>query len=210
METNTKDNKLVTMDDINKEDEIETLWSNNDKLDILEKQMNDLENVRFDSYDHQVITYALSEFLDKIKWNNYSEFSENTNEILKGHKVPFSIRTKDKNTGKMDFWLTRLFINIKTNPHITVNNTQFKFKNVLLSKQFNDRLRKYCKEELKDETHFWCFSGTTDGEHKLDLSKLSNDDLNLLDGDNDPHNYVMFQMKKKNREIMIGANNIKT
>ncbi len=201
-----EDNKLVTIDEL--KDKVVNNWCDPEKLELLKNQMESLKKVRFNYYDEKVITFAVNDILNKLKWNNYEEFKNEVDVILSGKRIPFAIKTKDKNTGKFDFWLLRIFVNTLREPVYEVDQIQYNKKSVLLSKQFNDALRKYCKETLKNEVHFWCFSGDSNSERQLDFSKFSSYDKELLikNGDNNIENLLMFQFKRKNQEVMLGAN----
>jgi hypothetical protein len=149
-----------------------------------------------------------SEILNKLGWETEEKFKEVISNILNGVKIPLALRTKDKNTGKLDFWLQRCVINVVKNPNVIINNILYSRKDVLLSKQFNDHLKKYLKETYKDMVQFWCFSGSiTSGEQTLDLSKFSNADMKYLheNGDDNVSDLIMFQMKKRIPEVMVSV-----
>jgi hypothetical protein len=121
--------------------------------------------------------------------------------------VPFSLRARNKETGQQDFWMIRTFVNVEKDPKIKFNDKEYNKKEVFLSKQFAHALKRYCKETLKDEAQFWTYTNSQFGtEQKLDLTKLSQNDKNLLcsRGDSNPDHLILFQFKKKSPEVFIG------
>jgi hypothetical protein len=202
------DNKLVTLEQLNRESDIKTMWDNEEFLKTLNEQMDLLVTVKFTPYNQDVMQQFTSEILNKLGWETEEKFKEVISNILNGVKIPLALRTKDKNTGKLDFWLQRCVINVVKNPNVIINNILYSRKDVLLSKQFNDHLKKYLKETYKDMVQFWCFSGSiTSGEQTLDLSKFSNADMKYLheNGDDNVSDLIMFQMKKRIPEVMVSV-----
>ncbi len=203
------DNKVVTLEELSREPDIKTMWDNEELTNTLNKQMDLLTVVKFTPYPHEVLHRAMSEILENLGWETEEKFNETISNILKGVRIPLSVRTKDKNTGKLDFWLQRCVLNVELEPLYTINDVSYRKKDVLLSKQFNDYLKKYLKETYNDTVQFWCFSGSiTSGEQTLDLSKFSNNDMKYLQerGDSNPSDLIMFQMKKRIPEVIIGKN----
>jgi hypothetical protein len=206
-----EDNKIVTLADLEENDETEkvvTQWDSKDKIKYASENMEKLKNIKFENYPQNVLDLAMFEILDGIGWTDYVTYKNNVENIINGIKYPFCLRTKDKLSRKLDFWLVRTFINFSKFPTYNIEDKVYKKKEVLVSKQFNNCLRKYCKEQLKDEVQFWFFTGTLNGEQKLDMSRFSSTDMILLSsrGDGNPDDLIMFQFKKKTREIMVGTN----
>lgn len=205
-----EDNKLVTLADLDEieetDEKVVTLWDSGDIIRYANENMEKLKKIKFKNYPQSVLDMAMSEIFDGIGWNSYHAYKNNVENIVNGVRYPFCLRTKDKLSGKLDFWLVRTFINFAKFPTYTIEDKVYKKKEVLVSKQFNNYLRKYCKEQLKDEVQFWFFTGTLNGEQNLDMSRFSNADKILLNsrGDNNPDDLILYQFKKKNNEIMIG------
>jgi hypothetical protein len=200
------DNKLVTLEELEEEEKVVTEWDNVDKLKYSKDQMDKLMQVKFVSYSQEVIDTAIGEVLRSVGFDEYESFRYTIDSILTGTRIPFSLRTKDKLTGNMDFWLVRTFINVQKNSVIVHEEKEYNKKEVLVSKQFCDTLRKFCKEQLNDEVQFWFFTTGMEGAQNLDMSKFSNSDKTLLSarGDNNPDDLILYQFKKKHHEIMVG------
>jgi len=152
------------------------------------------------TYSEAVMMKALAEVLGSLGWYDFEQFSNMVDLILNGppRSVPFSYKTKNVQTGEMDFWLVRIFINIS--PDYEVEEVVYNKKEVLTSKQFSDFLRQYCREQLEDKVQFWTFTGTSSGNQHLDMTKLNRYDISLLQdtiGETNGENLVMIQFKKK-------------
>jgi len=210
------DNKLVRSEDLVSEPEEKVpknLWSDPDRLKTLKAEMQALSNVRFvkEKYPETVLMKAMAEVLTSVGggWYDYSQFSNTIRRILTGpsHTVPFAVKTRNQRTGAMDFWLIRAFINVKMSPTYTVEFKDYNKREILMSKQFCEYLRQYCREQLKDEVQFWAFTGTYKGKQQLDMSRLHPSDINALEsiGETNPDNLVMFQFKKKTPEVFVGG-----
>lgn len=199
------DNCLVTKETIDKSI---NLWNDKERLVKLQKEMEMLSKIESptNEYPKEVIAVAMEEVLNTLKWDDYSTFQNIVNTILTGprNKIPFSMKTRDKRTGKLDFWLLRIFLKVG---EYSVDDKVYDKRDVLMSRQFCDYLREFCRTELKDQVQFWTFTGTYRNKQHLDMSKLTQDDQNQLKlmGEVDPNNLVMFQFKKKVPEVYIGA-----
>lgn len=209
--TEVDDNKLVTLEDL--EEKIVTEWDNEDKVSYAKENMEKLKKMKFNNFSETVLNMALHEVLSNAGgWTNYDGFNRHVNSIVHGHQVPFSMLTIDKVTGVRDFWLVRSVVNVVKYPEYIVGGEngevekRYNKKTVLMSKQFLDYLRKYCKEVLKDQVQFWIFSHDLGGQQHLDMNKFSASDKVLLAnrGDNNPNDILMFQFKKKVPEVMVG------
>lgn len=209
------DNKVVTSADLASEPEekpIATLWSDPERLKLLATKMQAVSKVRFvrEKYPEPVLMEAMVEVFNTVDWYDYNTFASTIRRILTGppRSVPFAVKTRNKRTGKMDFWLIRAFINVKASPVYSVDGTDHSKRDVLMSKQFCEYLRDYCRTQLKDEVQFWAFTGTYKGKQQLDMSLLHQSDIEALEspnfGETDPDNLVMFQFKKKIPEIYVG------
>jgi hypothetical protein len=218
-QTEDDDNKLVTSSDLVSEPEVEqeekpasSLWSDPDRLKQLATEMQALTKVRIvrEKYSEAVLLKAMAEVLTSVGWYDYTQFTNTIRRILTGprNSVPFSVKTRNQRTGKMDFWLIRAFINVDTpeNKNYSVDGKDYNKRDVLMSKQFCDFLRDYCRTQLKDEVQFWAFTGTYKGKQQLDMSKLAPSDISALEsiGETNPDHLVMFQFKKKTPEVMVG------
>ena len=107
----------------------------------------------------------------------------------------------------MDFWLIRAFVNVgPSNEFYEVESVKYNKRDVLMSKQFCDFLRDYCRNQLKDEVQFWVFTGTYKNKQHLDMKKLGPNDIRALEsiGETNPDNLVLVQFKKKIAEIIVG------
>jgi hypothetical protein len=206
MEIYENDNKLITLKDL-KPPIVRTLWSDENLINQLNKEMEILSNIRFppESYPEEIIVQAMADVFTKLQWNDYDSFRETISHIIRDPRsVPFSVRTKDALTGKNDFWIQRVFIN--DNNYKSYSGELFPKKEVLLSRQFTKLMRTLCKTVYKDEVQFWCFTGNYQNNQKLDLSKLKPNELILLsetNGNTDPNTLIMFQFKKKIPEVII-------
>jgi hypothetical protein len=203
------DNKLVTLEQLSREPDIKTMWDSEEFLKTLNEQMDLLVTVKFTPYNQEVLQQFTNEILNKLGWETEEKFNEVISNILNGDRIPLALRTKDKNTGKLDFWLQRCVINVVKEPNVIINDVSYSKKDVLSSKQFNDHLKKYLKETYKDTVQFWCFSGSiTSGEQTLDLSKFSNADMKYLheNGDDNVSDLILYQFKKKSPEVIVGSN----
>lgn len=208
------DNKLVTRADLEKAADPEppkSLWADADRLARLQKEMSALAKVRIptEPLPEGVVLKAMAEVLADLGWVDYRAFSSTISKILRGppKSVPFAMKTRNQRTGKMDFWLIRVFINVgETNKEYVVDDKRYNKRDVLMSRQFCDFLRDYCRTQLKDEAQFWTFTGTYRNKQHLDMGKLNEDDLAALRqiGETDPNNLVMIQFKKKTPEVMVG------
>jgi len=210
---NKDDNKVVTAADLEEETIpiISNLWSDPERLNKLASEMRAITKVRIvrETYPEDVLLKAMAEVLTTVGWYDYEQFSKTIHRILTGppRSVPFSVKTRNARTGKMDFWLIRAFINVTDdNQEYVIDEKNYNKKDVLMSKQFCEFLRQYCREQLKDEVQFWAFTGTYKGKQQLDMSKLTQSDINALEsiGETNPDNLVMFQFKKKSPEVMVG------
>lgn len=202
------DNKLVTLSDLEKDDEIITAWDNKEIVETQKNKMEKLKQLRFNTIPDEVIDNALAEIIHTTSWYNYENFKHNVNNIINGKiHVPFSLKAKDKESKKLDFWMLRTFVNVNKVPTISYNGKEYSKKEVYLSKQFNNTLRKYCKDTLKDEVQFYTYISSPHGTgQKLDLDKLSQNDKMILSvkGDSNPDDLILFQFKKKTPEVYIG------
>jgi hypothetical protein len=208
------DNTLVSATDLKssppKAAPIENMWSDPDKLSRLASEMEILENVKMTKnvYPENVIIKAVADVLGKVGWNDYDKFSTTVNKIVNGppYTVPFSTKTKNKRTGKFDFWIMRTYITIGPDVTYDVDNQKYPKKDVLMSRQFSDSLKDYCRNQLNDEVQFWVFTGASNGKQRLDMSRLHTGEIARLRsmGETNPNNLVMVQFKKKSPEIFIG------
>lgn len=201
------DNKLVTLTELEKEDQIITKWD--EDLGNLVSQMEKLKEMRFSFIPDEVINKALQPVVGD-KWYDYESFKNNVFGILHGAVPvePFSLRARDKETGQLDFWMLRKFVNVEREPKFEHEGKLYNKREVYLSKQFGHTLKRYCKETLKDEVQFWTYTTSQHGsDQKLDLNKLSQNDKILLSvrGDSNPDHLILFQFKKKNPEVYVGV-----
>jgi hypothetical protein len=217
------ENHLITASDLEedevKEPELEpNLWDSKELLESLAKDMDVLGGIRFKKQvlSTEVLDLALKEVLKSVGWDNYQNFCDTVYDILNGPRngptrVPFSVKTRDKLTNRMDFWLVRSFIHVdeenseyKAEPDSTES---FSKKTVLMSREFSSHLRTYCKDVLKDEVQFWVFTGSYKGKQHLDLTKFNDSDIKRLQNGGkklNPDNLIMIQFKKKAPEVIIG------
>jgi hypothetical protein len=212
------DNKLVTRDDI-KHTETKTtttttaLWSDPDRLSKLQKEMQSLSKIRIttEKFPEDVLLKAMADVLSEVGWYNYAEFNRSVNLILTGKSgsVPFSTKTRDLRTGKMDFWLVRVFLYVDEKSYEFEGKMYSKLE-VLMSQQFCMYLRGFCKTQLKDEAQFWSFTGSYVGKQHLDVTRFSQSYMTILTKQFgevvNPDNLVMIQWKKKTPETMVGRN----
>ena len=224
VEQSSDDNTLVTRDDLKEVNEpvrAKSLWSDSNRLEKLRSEMNMLSTVRIpvEQIPENIILKAMAEVLAELGWDNYDAFSRTINRILKGppRSVPFAVKTRNQRSGKMDFLLIRVFINVgENNYEIEVENDgkmqtrKYKKRDVLMSHQFCDYLRDYCRTELHDEAQFWMFTGLHKNKQRLDMSKLNQDDMNALKalGEINANNLVMVQLKKKTPEVYVGGKTV--
>lgn len=212
------DNKLVTRSDIeavattSASTAPKSYWSDPSRLDKLRQEMQVLSKVRIptEKLPENVLLKAMAEVLSELGWHDYTEFSQTIRRILTGppRSVPFAVKTRNQRTGKMDFWLIRVVINVgDSNKEYDVDDKKYNKRDVLMSRQFCDFLRDFCREQLKDEAQFWTFTGTYRGKQHLDMSKLPQDDLDALAklGNSDPNDIVLIQFKRKSSEVYITA-----
>lgn len=204
------DNKLVTRKDL---ENPKNLWSDSERLSKLQQEMQLLSKVRIpvETFPDAVLLKAMGEVLGELGWDSYAKFSQTVRTILTNPRtVPFAVRTRNQRTGKMDFWLIRVFI--KINDDYEVDGKKFNKLDVLMSRSFGNYLRSFCKEVLRDEAQFWCFTGSYSGKQHLDMSKLNQFDLTALEncvGETNPDNLIMFQLKKHVPEVYVGRNGTK-
>jgi hypothetical protein len=215
------DNKLVTSQDLksdNEQEEEETptsIWSDPERIRKLRVEMQVISKVRLpEMYSEAVLLKAMAEVLAQLGWHDYDSFRETVDRILTGppKSVPFAVKTRNVRTGKWDFWLIRVFINVSNNNVYTVNDTKYSKKDVLMSRQFCSYLRGFCEKRLNNEAQFWTFTGSFKGKQHLDMAKLNRDDMSALKAIGeiekvdymDPSNLVMFQFKMKSAEVMVG------
>jgi len=178
----------------------------------LRQEMQVLSKVRIpvEQLPEEVILKAMAEVLAELGWSDYGSFNKTIKRILTGppRSVPFAVKTRNQRTGKMDFWLIRVFVNIgDVNKEYEVDGKTYNKRDVLMSHQFCDYLRDFCRTELHDEAQFWTFTGSYRNKQHLDMSKLSQDDMAALRqiGETDSNNLVMFQFKKKVPEVYVGG-----
>jgi hypothetical protein len=213
-ETIEDDNKLVTRDEIDSNEE-ETLkpnfWSDPERTNKLEQAMELLAKVRIPSVKipEDVLLAALVEVIGQLGWKDYANFSQTIRSVLTGRsQIPFAQKTRNQRTGKMDFWLIRVFINVGDgNKDYEFSGKKYNKVDVLMSRQFCNYLRSYCSDKLKDEAQFWAFTGSYNGKQHLDMSKLKQDDMNALVtefGEIDSNNLVLIQFKHKSAEVFVG------
>lgn len=211
------DNKLVTRDDLNNESTPteDNLWSDPDRLAKLRQEMQVLSKVRIptEQLPEDVILKAMAEVLAELGWSDYASFNKTIRQVLTGppRSVPFAIKTRNQRTGKMDFWLIRVFVNIgDANKEYEVDDKKYNKRDVLMSHQFCDYLREFCRTQLHDEAQFWTFTGSYRNKQHLDMAKLNQDDMAALRqiGEIDPNNLVMFQFKHKSAEVYVGSKKV--
>lgn len=204
-----EDNKLVGLVDLEKEEHIPTKWD--DVTEDLKTQMQKLQKLRFNVIPNDILDQAMNEIIIHTDWIDYENFKESVKNILEGPvPVPFSSKVRDKETGNMDFWILRTFINVKRNPVFINEFKEYNKREVYMSKEFSSKLRKYCKDVLKDEVQFWIYTNSPYGTgQKMDISKLSQNDKTILTirGDSKTDELILFQFKKKNPEILVGRKN---
>lgn len=213
------DNQLVTREDLEERevDKVETvkssLWSDPDRLAKLRQEMQILAKVRIpvEPLPEEVILKAMAEVLAELGWSDYRSFNSTIKRILTGppKSIPFAVKTRNQRTGKMDFWLIRVFINIgESNKEYEFDGKKYNKRDVLMSHQFCDYLRDYCRTELHDEAQFWTFTGSYRNKQHLDMSKLNADDMAALKnglGETNANNLIMIQFKRKTAEVYVGA-----
>jgi hypothetical protein len=209
------DNKLVTREDLDKQDDADvkpSLWSDADLLAKLRAEMQVLSKVRIpvEQLPEGVILKAMAEVLAELDWTDYASFNKMIKRILTGppKSVPFAVKTRNQRTGKMDFWLIRVFVPIAgANSEYEFGGKKYNKRDVLMSHQFCDYLRDFCRTQLKDEAQFWTFTGSYRNKQHLDMAKLNQDDMAALRqmGETNPNNLVMFQFKKKVPEVYVGG-----
>ncbi len=211
------DNKLVTRDDLETCDNpVPSLWTSSDRLAKLRAEMQILAKVRIpiEQLPEEVILKAMAEVLSKLGWSDYASFNRTIRRVLTGPPkvVPFAVKTRNQRTGLMDFWLIRVFVMVgDSNKEYQVNGKHYNKRDVLMSHQFCDYLRDFCRTELHDEAQFWTFTGSYRNKQHLDMDKLSQDDVTALRQMGDPtdflnsNNLVMFQFKKKVPEVYVGG-----
>jgi hypothetical protein len=209
------DNKLVTQEDLDKQDDADvkpSLWSDSDRLAKLRAEMQVLSKVRIpvEQIPEVVILKAMAEVLAELDWTDYGSFNKMIRCILTGppKSVPFAVKTRNTRTGKMDFWLILVFIPISgPNSDYEFDSKKYNKRDVLMSHQFCDYLRDFCRTQLKDEAQFWTFTGSYRNKQHLDMTKLNKDDMAALRqmGETNPSNLVMFQFKKKVPEVYVGG-----
>ena len=209
------DNKLVTAEDLegNTETPKANLWDDPEVLKTLSEEMESLGKVRFKKveYTEAILTKALAEVLGDLGWKGLETFRETVSDILRGprsgpNRIPFSLKTRNIRTSKMDFWLIRSFVKVDESYYSDDEGNTIPKKTVLMSRQFNNFLRGYCRNVLNDEVQFWSFTGSYKGKQHLDLTKLVPSDIELLP-DQNPNNLVMVQFKMKTPEVMVGSRN---
>lgn len=204
------DNRLVTAADL-KDDgtddaAVATKWDDKDTLSQLEKEMEQLSKLRMtkNTIGDDVIDMAMNDVIGALGWGTYAQFKNTVTRILTSHRadrIPFSVRTKDQQTGQMDFWLIRSFVHGVSGGEYAPGINK---KSVLMSRQFSDKLRNHCRTQFNDEVQFWIFTGSYKGKQHLDISKLNQCDIDIL-GNVDSNDIVMVQFKKKTPEVMVGA-----
>jgi len=215
------DNKLVTREDLDTNADsladtpvvaTKSLWSDSDRLSKLRAEMQLLAKVRIpvEEVPEEVILKAMAEVLSELGWSDYTSFSRMIKRILTSpsKSIPFAMKTRNQRTGMMDFWLIRVFIPVGgANKNYEVDGKFYSKRDVLMSRQFCDYLRDFCRTELRDEAQFWTFTGSYKNKQHLDMAKLSQDDMAALRqmGETDPNNLVMVQMKKKSPEVYVGG-----
>lgn len=212
-----EDNKLVTREDLEADQPgIEivkpSLWADTDRLTKLHQEMSALAKVRIptEPLPESVILKAMAEVLADLGWTDYKAFSTTINKILRGppKSVPFAMKTRNQRTGRMDFWLIRVFINVgEANKEYVVDGKSYNKRDVLMSRQFCECLRDYCRTQLRDEAQFWTFTGTYRNKQHLDMDKLNEDDLAALRqiGETNPNNLCMLQFKKHLPDVYVGG-----
>jgi hypothetical protein len=183
-------------------------WENVEVLEKLDKQMDVLYSLKFSSnmYPDQVMGMALNEVLPR-NWETYEGFSNYINKLVyskKDDRMPFTQKVKDKFTGKWNFWIVKSFVNVNDKFYVH-NGVQYPKKAVLMSKQFNDYLRDFCKLMLNDNVQALTFTGSFTGRQNLDMTKVNKNDLVLLDTV-DPNDLVMVNFKRKVVETLVGTN----
>lgn len=183
-------------------------WENVEVLEKLDKQMDVLYSLKFSSnmYPDQVMGMALNEVLPR-NWETYEGFSNYINKLVyskKDDRMPFTQKVKDKFTGKWNFWIVKSFVNVNDKFYVH-NGVQYPKKAVLMSKQFNDYLRDFCKLMLNDKVQALTFTGSFTGRQNLDMTKVNKNDLVLLDTV-DPNDLVMVNFKRKVVETLVGTN----
>lgn len=209
------DNELVTAEDLEATDDHPTIvskWDDSNLIKNLQEQMDKLKGLHFKKakYTDTILTMAMAEVLADLGWKSHQDFRNTVQNILQGprngpDRVPFSLKTRNKLTGRMDFWLVRTFVNVGYGQvYQDEEGNVIPKKDVLMSRQFSDFLRSYCRDQLKDEVQFWVFTGSFKGRQHLDLNKLVHADRQLLP-DQNPNNLVMVQFKMKTPEQMIGV-----
>lgn len=189
------------------------LWNNTEIIEKLDSQMDQLNNLKFSSnmYPESVLIQALDDVIPN-EWRTFEGFGQYTNRLIyskKSERMPFTLKIKDKFTNKWNFWIVKSFVNVNNKFYQVVTEDEsslsFSKKNVLMSKQFSDFVRTYCKDTLRDQVQVWIFTGSYVGRQHLDISKVNSDDLELLDT-TEPNDLVMVNFKRKVPEVLVGAN----
>ncbi len=151
------DNKLVTREDLETRADspipTKSLWADSDRLAKLRAEIQVLTKVRIpvEQLPEEVILKAMAEVLSELGWSDYGSFNKTIRRILTGppKAVPFAVKTRNQRTGLMDFWLIRVFVVVgDTNKEYEVDGKQYSKRDVLMSHQFCDYLRDFCRTEL--------------------------------------------------------------
>ncbi len=185
-------------------------WKDTEIIEKLDSQMEQLNGLKFSTnmYPQSVLIQALDEVLPS-EWKTIEGFAQYTNRLIyskKSERMPFTLKIKDKFTNKWNFWIVKSFVNINNTWYkVTENESSVSFpkKNVLMSKQFSDFIREYCKNTLQDQVQVSIFTGSYEGRQHLDMSKVNKDDLKLLDT-TEPNDLVMTNFKRKVSNVMVG------
>jgi DNA-directed RNA polymerase subunit H (RpoH/RPB5) len=200
--------------------EQENKWDDPVILAQLEKEMDVLTQVRFskNSFDEHLLSQALQDVFKTFGWSidsdpqrSCEEFNKTLKLIMKTptkgkeQKVPYSLVTKNKQTGIFDFWLLRSFVKIREDGKLTEytdknGKTVPKIK-ILMSRDFCNYIRNFCQLNFNDQAHVLIYTGSYKGKQHLDITRFGDTKL----PDPDPNNLVMVQFKKKVVEEMIGA-----
>lgn len=200
------ENELVTLDELTAvEEEVpKSKWDDPEVIKSVQKEVKALCNVRFkrNVMSENVLKQGLKLILGDL-WTDYRSFKRLTTAIATGRERRlFCSRLTNKETYRYDYWIVRNFVLLKLDDidlTITDESTgaEFTKKQVLTSRDFNQFMKVYCKNDLQDEAHYSSFSGNL-----LDLSKFEKDLSKLPDPN--PHNLILVQFKMKNPEIVIG------
>jgi hypothetical protein len=180
----------------------ENYWNNEEKLKIVTQKMEKLSKVRFNikTYPEDVKLTALAEVIPNY-FNGYDSFKDaiHTLIVTKRNEMPkFVTKTKDKQTGRYDFWIIRNYVS-KSGEYVAEDGTTYSKKELLESDEFREFLFSFCKHVLKSEVFVCIYSSTLTGKQHLDTAKILEEDKAELQRIHKSPNYedfILFQFRK--------------